>query len=272
MIVLRKKTGIILLLVHLALGAGGCVVHISDVHGDADWDSDKAEASASFSRTVPVQGESAIHLSGTNGAVTVRGEAGIQSAIIHAKRWVRAHTRTEAEDHLPLLHVSVEVNGEVIGVKTEQPETSGGRTYGVDYEITVPSTFFVKIRNGNGGVEVLDLREDLWVESGNGDLVVLDHQGSSWVSLGNGEIRCDLVLPNGGQVVHAVGNGGVKLTVQESVSAGSADHVGNGVIGVTGLDFIQWSSGPLFAEGVLGTGDGLIDLSVGNGWIQVQGQ
>ncbi len=36
--------------------------------------------------------------------------------------------------------------------------------------------------------------------------------GSSWVGLGNGEIHAAIHLPDGGQVVHTVGNGGVTLT------------------------------------------------------------
>jgi len=271
MIVLRKRTGVITLVAQLALGTGGCVIDISDVTVDDGWGDGKVEVSTSFSRTVSVQGQSGISLVGTNGTVVVRGQVGPGPVVIHARRWVRAHTRREAEEYLPRVRVAVGVGPQEVKVETEQPGESGGRSYGVDYEIQVPGDFRLHVINGNGAIEIRDTRGGLWVESGNGDIVLEGHEGSSWISLGNGEIRADVFLPPGGQAVHAVGNGGVKLTVQQNVSAVFGAHVGNGTIGVTGLDFTQWVSGPRFAEGILGGGDGLLDLSVGNGWIQARG-
>jgi hypothetical protein len=271
MIVLRKRTGVVAFLVQLALGTGGCVIDISDINVDDDWDNGTVKVSTSFSRTVPVQGQSGITLTGTNGTVVVDGQTRAGQVIIQARRWVRADTRREAEEYLPRVRVVVGVDPGEVEVRTEQPGEAGGRTYGVDYEIRVPADFRVHITNGNGLVEIRYVREDVWVENGNGDVVLEGHRGGSWVSLGNGEIRADVLLPWGGQVVHAVGNGGVKLAVQTDVSAVFSAHVGNGVISVTGLEFTEWVSGPRFAEGTLGDGDGLIDLSVGNGWIQAEG-
>ncbi len=271
MFVLRKRTGVLALMAQLALGTGGCVIDISGVTVDDDWDDGKVEVSTSFSRTVSVQGQTGISLVGTNGTVVVRGQAGDGPVVVHARRWVRARTRREAEEYLTRVRVTVREGPQWVEVETEQPGEGGGRSYGVDYEIQVPRDFQLHVINGNGAIEIRDTRDDLWVESGNGDIALEGHGGSSWVSLGNGEIRADVFLPPGGQVVHAVGNGGVKLTVQREVSAIFSAHVGNGVIGVTGLEFTQWVSGPRFAEGVLGGGDGLVDLSVGNGWIQARG-
>jgi len=41
---------------------------------------------------------------------------------------------------------------------------------------------------------------------------------------------------------------------------------------VTGLDFRQLTSAPRQLQGILGAGEGIIDLTVGNGQIQVQGR
>lgn len=271
MIVLKKRTGVIALLAQLTLGAAGCVIDISDINVDDDWGDGKVEVSTSLSRTVSVHGQDGLSLVGTNGTVVLSGELGTGQVVIRARRWVRAHSRREAEDYLPRVRVIVGVDPAEVRVETEQPGEAGGRSYGVDYEIQVPRDFRVCITNGNGAIEIRDTRNDLWVESGNGDIVLEGHRGSSWMSLGNGEIRADVLLPSGGQVVHAVGNGGVKLTVQQDVSAAFSAQVGNGGITVSGLAFTDWVAGDRFAEGLLGNGEGLIDLAVGNGWIQVRG-
>jgi hypothetical protein len=271
MSLLRRRTIILALWAPLMVGATGCVIDISDVDLDDDWDSGKEVASAPFYRTVPLEGQDQLTLVAMNGSVSIHGEVGIQQVLVQAQRRVRAHTRREAEASLPLLSVAVSAGPEGITVETHQPTGTGGRSFVVDYEITVPRAFLLQITNGNGTVEIRGLQGEVRLDSGNGDVVLEDHVGSSWVSLGNGEIRADVVLPTGGQVVHAVGNGGIRLAVQQDVSATFSAHVGNGVITVTRLEFSEWVSGARFAEGVLGSGDGYIGLSVGNGWIQAQG-
>jgi len=61
------------------------------------------------------------------------------------------------------------------------------------------------------------------------------------------------------------------LTLQHDVSALLDAEVGNGTITVSGLDLRQVSSTPRQIQGVLGAGDGIIDLAVGTGQIRVQG-
>ena len=85
-------------------------------------------------------------------------------------------------------------------------------------------------------------------------------------------IESSFLLPNGGEVGHAVGNGSIFLSVQAQVSAWFGAEVGNGTITVTGLDFRQLTSAPRQLQGILGAGEGIIDLTVGNGQIQVQGR
>ena len=71
--------------------------------------------------------------------------------------------------------------------------------------------------------------------------------------------------------MHTVGNGGVSLILQPQVSATFGAQVGNGTINLSGLTLTQSVSGNNTLHGVLGTGAGSIDLSVGNGWIQAHG-
>ena len=49
-------------------------------------------------------------------------------------------------------------------------------------------------------------------------------------------------------------------------------RVGNGSISHSGLPFTSVTSGPGTLRGTLGSGVGLIDLMVGNGWVEVRGE
>jgi DUF4097 and DUF4098 domain-containing protein YvlB len=141
----------------------------------------------------------------------------------------------------------------------------------VDYEITVPAHLLATVTNGNGSIRLEGIQADVEVTNGNGNVALVEVTGSSWVSVGNGEISAWTHLPIGGQIVHSIGNGTIFLSVQPQVSASFSAQVGNGTISLTGLDLQQVASSPRHLQGVLGSGEGLIDLSSGNGQIQVQG-
>jgi len=269
---LRRTIGILALVADLSLSTGGCVVDISDVDVDGDsWtDEQKVEVSASFSRVVPAQGRDRLLLVGINGSALIRGVAGAQEVTIEAVRRVRSHSRWDAEEHLGLLQVQVLTDSENLEIRTQQPGSTGGRGYEVDYDVAIPAHWLVRVVQGNGGVRVWDMGGDAWVENGNGDVVFSGQRGSVHGSVGNGEIRADVDLPPHSQVVLAAGNGGIQLTIPSRASAAFEARVGNGVITVTGLTFSQWVSTSRSAQGVLGSGEGLLDLSVGNGWILVK--
>lgn len=112
---------------------------------------------------------------------------------------------------------------------------------------------------------------DVEVTNGDGDVALVGTTGSSWVSVGNGEIAAWTHLPDGGQLVHSIGNGTLFLSIQPQVSATFGAKVGNGTISVSGLQLQQVVSSPRQLQGKLGSGTGLIELTSGNGQIRVQG-
>ncbi len=268
---IRRGLGRIAVLAGLVPALGGCVIDVADVCVDGDSWGGGAEATAYFSYSVPALYRATLTLVGANGSVQIRVEAELQDVIIQGTRRVRADSRAEAESYLHQVRVDVAEDDDGVVVKTEQPEESGGRTYQVDYEIAIPPWMAVRVTNGNGTVKIQNVRQDVDVENGNGDVVLDGHQGSSRISLGNGEIRGTMVLPPGAHLIHSVGNGGIQITIQRNLSAEFHAQVGIGTLDVTGLDFTSWTSGPGFAEGLLGVGEGLMSLSVGTGWIQIQG-
>jgi hypothetical protein len=243
-----------------------------EVVGVDDWDdSNRVEVSAVTSRVLGVEAQTGLHIIGLNGAIEILGDAGAQEVSVYAVKKVRSDTRQDAEAHLSRLQVSVRADPTEFVVRTHQPEHTNGRDYQVDYQITVPWDFMVRARNANGWVRIENLRADAQVENANGNVVIRNQRGSSWVTVGNGEIDAHVNLPDGGQIVHAVGNGWVKLELPSQVSAQFGAQVGNGSINISGLTLTNSVSGPHILQGTLGSGKGIIDLTVGNGWVQVQG-
>lgn len=252
-----------------ALGASGCVVGIVDVDGnDGSWDK---EATDVVRRTVPVTGELGIRILGVNGDVHLLGAEGIQEVSIRATRRVRSNSLSDAEAHLSDIQIRVASSPTEIRVETIQPEATGRRGYAVDYELVVPQSFLLAGVVGNGNLFIEGIRGDLEIQVGNGNAVLRSVEGSAWVVVGNGNLDASMVLPEAGRIVSSVGNGTAILTVQPDVSARFKAQVGNGTIVLTGLHLKDAVSGPNTLRGTLGSGAGLIDLTVGNGSIQVRG-
>jgi hypothetical protein len=267
---MRSIRSLSVVLAAVPLLSAGCVVGIVDLD-DGDGIG-REEAQRTFTQTIPVSGQSALSVVGKNGTVQVEGVVGQEEVLIHAVRRVRSHTREDAEDHLDLLHVSVQAGTREIRVETQQPERPGNREYRVDYEITVPESWYAELINGNGAIEVQNLEGGIDVKNGNGEVVLKGLVGSSRVDLGNGSVDASVWLPEDGEVRYSVGNGWVKLSLQPNVSARLEARTGNGTITLSGLVLLDSTSTRGLLKGVLGTGGADIDLSVGNGGVEVRGR
>ncbi len=271
---LKRMLGVAAVVADIVTQLTGCVSGTIDLDNDwGDWDhSGQAEVAVRFFTTVPLGGQTTLSLVGGNGAIRITGVPGSSKIVVDALRRVRSDSRADAQGALSNLHVSVKENPEKIEIKTVQPESSYGRTYIVDYEITVPSYLIVGVVNGNGTVRIEGIQADVDVANGNGDVSLVDQVGSSWVNLGNGELSTWAWVPPGGQIAHAVGNGRIFLSVQNDVSASFEAAVGTGTISMTGLELQEVVATARRLKGVLGAGEGQIGLQLGNGQIRVEGE
>jgi len=266
----RKTLGVMAVVADLALLMTGCVTGVVDLDDDSNH-SGNVEVSASFSQTLALGDQTAVRVVGANGTVRIWGILGAEDVVVDAIRRVRSNSRWDAEEHLADVQVATKVLPHEVEIKTVQPNHSDGRTYVVDYEITMPAHLLPTVTNGNGSIRLEGIHADMSVTNGNGTVELIDVTGSSWVSVGNGGIAAWTYLPLGGQIVHAIGNGTIFLSVQPQVSASFGAKVGNGTISVTGLQLQQVVTTPRHLQGILGSGQGLIDLTSGNGQITVQG-
>jgi hypothetical protein len=267
---LRRATLVLAVAADLILLQTGCVIDITN-EGTVDVASNDFEASVEFETSVPVGGMESIQVIGGNGTIDVKGIPELEEISIRGVKRVRSESRLDAEKHLAYLDVPLEAGSRKLTVRTVHPSPTGGRSYLVDYEILVPRWFQVSVENGNGTVLVDEIAGDVDVKNGNGHVLFGKLTGSSWVDLGNGRVEAKVVLPRNGVLSYAVGNGGVGLTLDPSVSASFKAKVGNGFIALTGLSLSQAVSSPRSLQGILASGEGVIDLRVGNGSIEVTG-
>lgn len=251
------------------LFASGCIVGIIDVDDDdGPWDK---EAITVVTRTVSLTSQDGFHLTNLNGNIAVLGLAGTGEITIRATKRVRSSSVADAEARLSHIDVSVHTAAGAVYVETDQPSSSGNRSYSVDYEITLPEDLWVSVVNANGNVRTEGMSWEMEAEVANGNVEIIDGVGSAWATVGNGNLTADMFLPDGGEIVFSVGNGSAILAIQPDVSAELKAQVGNGSIVVSGLTLQNQTSGPNVFRGTLGGGAGTIDLTVGNGNIRVNG-
>lgn len=233
--------------------------------------SNRFEAQEPFSFAVEVTTQTAVVLNGVNGEVEFVGVAGLDSAYVEGVRRVLSNSLADAEAHLPDVEVVIDVRAGEIGVQTEQPSSSSGRNYVVDYQVTVPIDLLVQIENANGNISVESLENTARAQVANGNVILDDIVGDVLAQTGNGNIVCTATLPAAGQLSLTTGNGNINLQIPTNTSAQFSAAVGNGTITVSGLNLQDQTITPNLVTGRLGAGDGQISLATGNGNVTAVG-
>lgn len=219
--------------------------------GDVDDTSFSAEAAFHF--RLDLADHEGLRLEGISGEVTITDVAGSDSIVIAGVRRVRSESTEDAEEHLPLLEVRVQDLSDEVFVETHQPAQSHGRSYEVDYGITLPAVM------------------DLDVTDVNGQVILNDISGDALVDLVNGQIAGEVTIGTGGTIDFTVVNGTIDLGIPKSTSAEFAASLVNGYINDSGLVFQDRQSTATSLTGTLGSGEGAISLMVINGTIAIAG-
>ena len=233
--------------------------------------SNQFEAQAPFSFAVEVTTQLAVTLNGVNGDIEFAGVAGLDSVRIEGVRRVFSNSIADAEAHLPDIEVVIDVRAGEIGIQTEQPSSSSGRNYVVDYQVTMPSELLAQIENANGNITVESLENTARAQVANGNVVLDDISGDALAQTGNGNIVCRATLPAAGQASLTTGNGNINLQIPTSTSAQFSAAVGNGIITVSNLSLQDQTITANLVTGRLGAGDGQVTLATGNGNITAVG-
>jgi len=210
-------------------------------------------AEDSFSLKVDVMGHSGLSLQAINGTIVITEIFGANSVKIIGVKQVKSESIEDAKAHLKELTVDVQDLTNNVFVKTTQPSYLGGRSYIVNYTITLPHNM------------------EIDVNSLNGRLTLNEIHGNVLVDLINGDIDGEVTLPLDGTIDMQLTNGILELDVPQNTSAEFAANVANGGISVSNLMLQNRVETPKSLTGTCGDGRGTISLRTTNGEILVRG-
>ena len=163
-----------------------------------------------FDRTLNVQSGAPVRLDHKLGDVTIRSQAG-GTVVIHAEIRASASDQQQARDYANHIEILVD-QGSGVAIRTRYPETPrsflGMRnvSFSVHYEITVPESSPVSIRNAFGRVEATGLKAGTDITNSNGDVTFRDGRGT--VRLQNSFARTEATNVQGDLTIET-GNGAV---------------------------------------------------------------
>lgn len=273
----------------LGLSLASCDIDIITNSDDDKVSNTDHSASADFAYLFDVEGQRRLRLDAINGSVEITGVSDIDSVVIWGERIVESESTIDAAQHLEDLYIRVGTHTDEITVRTEQPRTAHGRNYIVNYRIHVPATWQIFVEHINGDVTVSSIARKMEIDLVNGDVTIRSSDGNADVELTNGHMRLwDLSGNVGGKLTNGnidgrvllprsetctlkTVNGRITLSLPESVSAAFSAEVTNGTIVLSDLDLQDQRVTSKSVAGVLGDGEGEVDLEAVNGNIVVNG-
>jgi hypothetical protein len=270
----RKYFAILFFFIPLFLVACGGGGGDGSSDGTSSVGNTNFEATESFSFVVDAGSHSLFGLTGENGEITITGSSSATSVIIIGAKRVQSESIEDAQAHLANLNVDLEERTSGVFVKTIQPEFTGGRNYIVDYTITLPENFAVLITNVNGPVTIGSIKNNfVSVVNVNGLITLNGIVGSASAAVVNGAIEGEVILPLNGKIDFNTVNGTINLAIPVSTSAEFSASTANGSINLSANLVLQNSGGtlPVSLSGTLGSGEGMIELEIANGDINVSG-
>lgn len=232
-----------------------------------------------FRKTIPLTGGRSFRVENSLGNVTVRthnkSEAEVQATIRCS-----APTANEARS----ICDQIQILADAASVRTQYPSHFNGRniSYGVDYEILVPETGPLEVRNRFGSVTITDLHAPGTIFNNNGPVYFSGGRGRLQIenSFGSVEVRTndgELSVRNGNGAVTAtdisgtvdVTNrfGNVRIT---NAGRGVTVHSNNGQIEVTNVSGVATITNTF---GGVTVSDAKSDVNVqnSNGEVRVEG-
>jgi len=114
----------------------------------------KVKAHESFSHIVNLTNQTSLKVEGINGSISVESVSGTNQVSISGEKIVSSDTYQDANSHLKNITIDIDELTNELLVKTLQPQYSNGRSYQVNYTITVPSNLSITIDNVNGSIQL----------------------------------------------------------------------------------------------------------------------
>lgn len=204
--------------------------------------------------TEPLDGSGPVSLqvATDNGSIGVHEDPSVTGLEVRALVHVQAATEELARARLERVGVSIDQGAEGVAVEADWPGARRGNER-VSLLVLVPALDGVRLRAGNGSLEVRGAAGPVVGETGNGRVLLEGCAGGARLATGNGSIE---LVRTSGEVVGATFNGPVQVV----------DHAG-----ALDLESSNGSHEVSLASGAAGalqlrTGNGSIELSVAADW------
>jgi hypothetical protein len=195
------RNGILLLLISCSIGAAP-----------------REEFRKDFARTAALPAGRALRIEHQFGRVRVRTHAK-NEVDVRATIRCSAPTAEEARRHADEVQITVEESASGVYVRTRYPNNwTRNVSYNADYEILMPETAALDVRNRFGETDVAGLHGAATINSGNGPVTLIGARGRQRIenSFGSVEVRSvdgDVVVNNGnGRVIAGEITGTVDIT------------------------------------------------------------
>lgn len=214
---------------------------------DSIVSSDQFESEIQESKVITLAAENNLVVENTNGTVSVSASDTADNILCSIKKKVKSRiSDTDAESSLSKINITYEKISSSVKIKVNNPNNDN-RTYEITLNILLPDKFNYNLTLGNGTISV---------ESQTRTLLVY---------LGNGSVNANVTLMDTCRANMSVGNGELNLTIPENTNAYLNASIGNGTISNNGLGFQNQVVTNKTFSGTLGSGEGQIVLSLGNG-------
>lgn len=215
----------------------------------------REEYTRTFDQTVPLHPGAKIYLEHKLGDIVIRTHSQPEVAI-HAEIKVSAGDTNQAKDLANRIEILIEPSSSELSVRTRYPETNHSFfwpkniSYTVRYEVTIPESSPLEVRNSFGAVSVTGVKASSDVVTSHGDLEWRDGRGTQHLETSFANVR---VANNAGDVWVQGSNGAIEATdvagslnVRDRFAAVTVARVAKGVtiVNSNGAVQISDSAGP----------------------------
>lgn len=210
----------------------------------------REEYTRSFDKTIPLPAGRRIYIEHSLGDIVVRTHAQPE-VVIHADIRVSAPNAEQAKTFADHIEIAIEPSSSELSIRTHYPEHSGGFlnmhnvSYCVQYQITIPETAPLQVRNSFGRVSVTGLKASSEIVTSHGDLEFRDGRGVQRLEDSFANVRA---VNNAGDVTVEDSNGSVDasdiagaLSVRDRFASVNVARIAKGVTLINSNGSVQVS-------------------------------
>lgn len=232
------------------------------------------EAKSEWVQKYKVNPGATVELREANGRIHVEAAATDDEVTVNATKVVKGPDETAAK--AALNEVTIKESATADRVEIDSTSSGAGLSWRysrrVDYDIRMPRTGQLTIKNTNGEIRVKSIAGFVKVETVNGDIEISGLERGADVSAVNGRVQLELTAVGEDGVRCKTTNGQIVVTVPSSAKATFAARVTNGIVHTENLTIQTSESSHRRLDGTIGGGGPEIRLDTTNGEVRIVGK